>query len=100
MCDAAGDGVRFAPPILRASTLLDLLRKLLVLEHRDRRRLAGEAQFLPARHHLLVGVLRQLGAPGEALVVAEVHARIDQALRAPRTGFRRIEARIEARAPS
>src|SRR5499433_2970033 len=74
-------------------------RGLLVLEHGDHRRRSAQSQLLPPRHHVLVGLLGQLGALGEGLDEAIVHAGIDQALRSPRPDLRRVQAGIEIGAP-
>ena len=41
---------------VKSIALGDALRKRLVLEYRDRRRRAAQAQLLPARHHVVVGL--------------------------------------------
>src|SRR3979490_3136088 len=85
---------------IRFPPLLDTRRKrCLVLEHRDGGRLAAEAQLLPARHHVVIGGLGQLGTLGKGLEITVVHAGVDQALRAPGPDFRRIEAGIQEGAP-
>src|SRR5215831_13909423 len=58
-------------------------RGLLVLEHGNHRRRSAQSQLLPPRHHVLVGLLGQLGALGEGLDEAIVHAGIDQTFRSP-----------------
>src|SRR6185436_17677694 len=79
--------------------LRDTASRTLILENRDHGRLAREPELLPAAHHTLVSILRELGALGEALVVAIVHAGVDQRLRAPWPDLGRVEARIEIGAP-
>src|ERR1051326_6643419 len=85
--------------LIRATKLLDRAPRRCVLEHSHGRRRAGEAELAPARHYLLVHWLRQFCALGEVFDVTVIHARIDQRLGAPRPDFRRIEARIQKRAP-
>src|SRR5437867_315144 len=77
----------------------DAAGRILILEDRNSRRLTGQPQLLPAPNHPLIRILRQLGALGERLVIAIVHARIDECLRAPWPDLGRIEARIEIGAP-
>src|SRR5262245_26193494 len=60
----------------------DVFRRSLVLEDRNLRRNAGEAKLVPARRHLLVGLLVELGARRERLDVLVIHAGVDQRLRA------------------
>src|SRR5260221_14576860 len=79
--------------------LRHILRAGLVLEDRDLRWCAGQAELLPARHHPIVGLLVELGARRERFDVLVIHAGVDQRLRAPRPDLRRVEARIEERAP-
>src|SRR6188474_3202469 len=77
----------------------DVFWRGLVLEDVDLWRLAFKAQLGPARDDLVVHLLVELGARRERLDVFVVHAGVDQRLRAPRSDFRRVEARIEERAP-
>src|SRR6266478_4748374 len=79
--------------------LTHTLGGLLVLEYRNDRRRAAQSQLLPPRHHVVVSVLGQLGALGEGLDEAIVHASVDQTLRSPRPDLRRVQAGIEIGAP-
>src|SRR4029077_15908206 len=65
------------------ASLGDTGGEFLVFEHGDRRRRPAQPQLLPPRHHVLVRLLGELGALGERLDEAIVHAGIDQTLRSP-----------------
>src|SRR5262249_54244467 len=95
--DNKGSRNRTCEPAL--ALLAHAPRGLLVLEHGHYRRRSPQSQLLPPRNHVLVSLLARLGALGEGLDEAIVHAGIDQTFRSPRPDLRRVQAGIEIGAP-